>query len=61
MFKKPRQNKGKHKGCHIGHDALSEKTGKSRRTISRIITELKTTGTLARVGSDKSGHWEINQ
>ena len=45
----------------ITYEALSEKTGKSRRTISRIITELKTTGTLARVGSDKSGHWEINQ
>ena len=45
----------------ITYEALTEKTGKSRRTISRIITELKTTGTLVRVGSDKSGHWEINQ
>ena len=44
----------------ITYEALTEKTGKSRRTISRIITELKTTGTLVRVGSDKSGHWEIN-
>ena len=25
--------------------------------VSRIITELKTTGTIARVGSDKTGHW----
>ena len=24
MFKKPRQNKGKHKGCHIGHEALEQ-------------------------------------
>ena len=45
----------------ITYEALTEKTGKSRRTISRIITELKTTGILVRVGSDKSGHWEINQ
>ena len=44
----------------ITYEDLTEKTGKSRRTISRIITELKTTGTLVRVGSDKSGHWEIN-
>ena len=45
----------------ITYEDLTEKTGKSRRTISRIISELKTTGTLVRVGSDKSGHWEINQ
>ena len=45
----------------ITYEDLTKKTGKSRRTISRIITELKTTGTLVRVGSDKSGHWEINQ
>ena len=41
----------------ITYDDLTKKTGKSRRTISRIITELKTTGTIARVGSDKTGHW----
>ena len=41
----------------ITYEDLTEKTGKSRRTISRIITELKTTGTIARVGSDKTGHW----
>ena len=45
----------------ITYEDLTEKTGKSRRTISRIITELKTTGTIARVGSDKTGHWMINQ
>ena len=41
----------------ITYEDLTEKTRKSRRTISRIITELKTTGTIARVGSDKTGHW----
>ena len=45
----------------ITYEDLTKKTGKSRRTISRIITELKTTGTIARVGSDKTGHWMINQ
>ena len=43
----------------ITYEDLTEKTRKSRRTISRIITELKATGTLVRVGSDKSGYWEI--
>ena len=33
----------------ITYEDLTEKTGKSRRTISRIITELKPTGTIARV------------
>ena len=45
----------------ITNEDLRNKTGKSRRTISRIITELKTTGTIVRVGSDKTGHWMINQ
>ena len=45
----------------ISYEDLTEKTGKSRRTIGRIITELKTTDTIARVGSDKTGHWMINQ
>ena len=45
----------------ITYEDLTKKTGKSRRTISRIITELKTTGTIVRVGSDKTGHWMINQ
>lgn len=38
---------------------MTEKTGKSRRTISRIITEMKEKNIIARVGSDKNGHWEI--
>ena len=45
----------------ITYEDLTKKTGKSRRTISRIITELKATGTIVRVGSDKTGHWMINQ
>ena len=38
---------------------MTEKTGKSRRTVSRMITELKEKNIIARVGSDKNGYWEI--
>lgn len=43
----------------ITYEEMTEKTGKSRRTISRIITELKEKNIIARVGSDKTGYWEI--
>ena len=43
----------------ITYEEMTEKTGKSRRTISRLITELKERNIIARVGSDKTGHWEI--
>ena len=38
---------------------MTEKTGKSRRTVSRVITELKDNSIIIRVGSDKTGYWEI--
>ena len=43
----------------ITYEEIAEKTGKSRRTISRLITELKEKNIIARVGSDKTGYWEI--
>ena len=43
----------------ITYEEMSVKTGKSRRTISRVITELKENNIIARIGSDKSGYWEI--
>ena len=43
----------------ITYEEMTEKTGKLRRTISRLITELKEKKIFARVGSDKNGHWEI--
>lgn len=43
----------------ITYEELTEKTGKSQRTISRLITELKEKNIIARVGSDKTGYWEI--
>ena len=43
----------------ITYEEMTEKTGKSRRTISRLITELKEKNIIARVGSDKTGYWQI--
>ena len=43
----------------ISYDELAEKTGKSRPTISRKITELKNKGLLLRHGADKNGWWEV--
>ena len=43
----------------ITYEEMTGKTGKSRRIISRLITELKEKNIIARVGSDKTGYWEI--
>ena len=43
----------------ITYGEMTEKTGKSRRTISRLITELKERNIIIRIGSDKSGYWKI--
>ena len=43
----------------ITYEEMTEKTGKSRRTISRLITELKERNIITRIGSDKSGYWKI--
>lgn len=38
---------------------IALKTGLSTRTVSRGIRELRDTGVIRRVGSDRSGYWEI--
>jgi len=38
---------------------LANKTGLSIRTVSRGMRELRNTGIVRRVGSDRSGYWEI--
>ena len=43
----------------ITYDALAVATGASRRTISREIKMLSQQGILRRIGSDKTGHWEV--
>jgi ATP-dependent DNA helicase RecG len=43
----------------ITMDCLSEKTGYSRRTVTRQLKELQENGTIKRIGSRKTGHWEV--
>ena len=38
---------------------LADVIGKDVRTIGRAITKLQGEGKLTRVGSDKSGHWQV--
>ena len=38
---------------------LSEKSGIPRRTLDRIILELKNENVVERVGTNRSGHWKI--
>lgn len=38
---------------------MAERIGKDLRTIGRAIKRLQESGRLRRVGSDKTGHWEI--
>lgn len=38
---------------------MAIKTGLSTRTVSREIRELRDTGVIRRIGSDRSGYWEI--
>ena len=45
--------------CRITYDALAVITGASRRTISREIKMLSQRGVIKRIGSDKTGHWEV--
>jgi len=43
----------------ISYEELSIKTGKDRSTITRNISKLKKMGLLCRVGSKKTGNWEV--
>ncbi len=43
----------------ITMEQLAVLTQKSRRTVTRAIKQLKEKGMICRVGSDKSGHWQI--
>lgn len=40
---------------------MAEIIGKDIRTIGRAITKLQQAGQLTRVGSDKSGHWQVRE
>ncbi len=38
---------------------LYKVTNKSRSTVAREVKKLKENGVISRVGSDKSGYWQI--
>ena len=45
--------------ANITIEAIVQSLGKDRRTITRNIGVLREKQLLKRVGSDKTGHWEI--
>ena len=38
---------------------IAEKTGKSKRTIERTLSELKGKGCIERIGANKTGYWKL--
>ena len=44
---------------HLTVAELVEKSGKSLRTVNRILASLKNKGLLWRVGSNKTGYWKV--
>lgn len=49
------------KNPSLTYEALAQKIGCSRETVRVHIKSLVSRGVLTRIGSDKSGHWQINQ
>jgi len=43
----------------ISYDAIAEKLGKNRTTVMRNIHKMKNLGILKRIGSKKTGYWEV--
>jgi ATP-dependent DNA helicase RecG len=43
----------------VSYDELSDMTQKDRTTVMRNIGRLKDAGILRRVGSKKTGYWEV--
>ena len=40
---------------------LASMLGVSEKTIKRDISAIQSAGLIKRVGSDKTGHWEVNK
>ena len=38
---------------------LIVKIGKSQRTITRVLSSLKGKGLISRIGSNKTGYWQV--
>jgi fido (protein-threonine AMPylation protein) len=43
----------------LSYDEIADRIGKGRRTVARAIRQLKESGAIRRIGSDKAGHWVI--
>jgi len=41
------------------YDELSERTGRNRSTVARTLKQLRLEGRIERVGSDKTGRWQV--
>ena len=46
---------------HITSEEIGRKLGLTKRAILKNIDSLKKNGFLERIGSQKSGHWEIKK
>ncbi|MCC8162040.1 MAG: winged helix-turn-helix transcriptional regulator, partial [Lachnospiraceae bacterium] len=44
---------------NITQKELAKETGFSLRTVKRMVAELKKTGRIERIGSNRSGKWEV--
>ena len=44
---------------HITYDELAEKIELPRRTVARVIKTLCEKGAIRRIGTNRSGYWEI--
>lgn len=44
---------------NLSKEKIAEKIGMSRATVTRALAKLVEIGAIQRIGSDKSGHWEI--
>ena len=40
---------------------LSARTGKTVRTIQRVLNSLREKGLIKRIGADKNGYWEVQE
>jgi len=49
-----------HENNQLTRQQLAEYIGKDVRTIARAITKLQQAGQLTRIGSDKTGYWEVH-
>ena len=47
------------KNNELNAGEIAKQLGIGKRTVERVIKSLKMQGIIERIGSDKTGHWEI--